>query len=259
MRVNEEYFTLDLTACLFQYLINRISFVLSTNSPSLPDQRSIVSEVSAEGGCLLFAVFLCKPHYHLCSLDCDFFEEAFLNKFFKVYAYGSCKIVIQQGTPCRMVSNLLELHGQGLPNGSRCARLEKATPGDASPTHCYRQLCFMLASGAVTEVMKAASELFSCQKGEEWDLQWEVKLNLLVIKRMREMCWKQLVPMRPLGCSPKQIAVSVEYQLLSPSNCRNQVWSWREHESPLNFLISGGQVFKIFLDAFPQRFLPAVT
>lgn len=158
-----------------------------------------------------------------------------------------------------IVPVILSFNRELLSNGSRCAGLEKAMPGDAGARHCYRQVRFMLASGAVTGVMKAASKLFSCQKGGEWDLQWEVKLNLLVIKRMREMCWKQLVPMRPLGCSPKQIAVSVEYQLLSPSNCSNQVWSWREHESPLNFLISGGQVFKIFLDAFPQRFLPAVT
>ena len=37
--------------------------------------------------------------------------------------------------------------------------------------HCYRQVCFMLASRAVAEVMKAASKLFSCQKGGESDLQ----------------------------------------------------------------------------------------
>lgn len=130
-------------------------------------------------------------------------------------------------------------------------------PGNTVLRYCYKQVCFMLESRAVAEVTKSASKLFSCQKSGEWDLQWEVKLNLLVIKRTREMCWKQLVPMRPLSCSPKQIAVSVEYQLLSPSNCSNQAWSWWEHESPLNFLISGGQVFKVSLDEFLQRFLLA--
>lgn len=197
------------------------------------------------------AIFLLQPHYCSCSLDCSFYDEAFWLLFLQVDVSHSYKIRIQQRAPCGMVRNLLELHGQAVQDWRKqCLEMQVGGIAPGKSALCWR-LKLQQRS------WKQPLDCSSCQKGGEWDLQWEVKLILLVIKRTREMCWKQGMPMRPLSCSPKQIAVLVEHQLLSPSNCSNQVWSCWQHESPLNFLISGGQVFKIFLDAFPLRFLPA--
>lgn len=72
------------------------------------------------------------------------------------------------------------------------------------------------------------------------------------------MCWKHLVPMGPLGCSPStsqsrpSIGFSVHQTAPSESGAGGSV---THHHS----LISGDQVFKIFLDVFPQSSLPAVT
>lgn len=156
----------------------------------------------------------------------------------------------------QVLSNLLEQHGQGLCISFRSAGQQGAKPGNAGVKHHYRQVCFMLASTAIAEVMKAASKWFSCQKGGEWDLQWEVKLNLLVIKG-QERCvgsnWCQwglsAAPLSKLQ-SRWNIGFSVHQIAVIKSGADGSM-------SHHNFLISRGQVFKIFLDSFLQRFLPA--